>query len=150
MDVIACPESYTPTGKERDMRTRTAMWYMWTNWWKNYKSEYYTGAVTHQWAKTNYVHRGPKVRMGSLQNPAGHALIADHEQDNQSNAGLPRGIGVVDFGWPTVHERGLNVSYYDGHVQFYIDPDRSHTFWVHYTRYYGNGDCLMSGGYDLE
>lgn len=63
---------------------------------------------------------------------------------------LDTGEGAASWGWPVVHDAGLNVGYLDGHVEMLVDPTRKKVFWAGQTRYYGTGDGLYVGGFDLR
>jgi prepilin-type processing-associated H-X9-DG protein len=148
---IACPREFTRTGKQNSMYTMTNVA---ATLKQNWRGDDYSGGPSYSYRSTNYVIRGPIYKVPRLANVSRTAFMADHERDNQSNAGLPDGANPILYGWPFVHAKGFNIAYYDGHARFFADPQRITTFnrWPgnNQTRWYGNGDALYIGRYDKE
>jgi len=144
---IACPQAdyreqkgspaYCTSYKQTEIFL-TAPSYAW-------KSDCFSGVnnASYSGCSTTYVVRGPLVRLHQIK-ATKYALFCDHEQAPNSGTGSGSPLAF----WERVHKEGINVGYVDGHVRFFRDKDRSLTYASGYTRYYGNGAGLYSGGYD--
>jgi prepilin-type N-terminal cleavage/methylation domain-containing protein/prepilin-type processing-associated H-X9-DG protein len=153
-EAIACPQPFTRTGRESLMCNVADVQSMVRQNWKADAISNPPGP-SYSYLRTNYVVRGLCERSSQMARPAGRALFADHERDNQSIENtyhLADGVSPLDYGWPYVHRDGINLCYYDGHAEFFSDPKRLVTYdrWPgnNQTRWYGNGDAMWIGRYD--
>jgi prepilin-type N-terminal cleavage/methylation domain-containing protein/prepilin-type processing-associated H-X9-DG protein len=110
----------------------------------------YSGGPSYAYESSTYVVRGPIYRLSEAK--PNWALWVDHEQALQSLIALVPSNGSPLVGWGRIHDKGLNVAYYDGHAALFVDADRSKTYWAlgNQTRFYGNGYALYSGVYDAQ
>ena len=120
------------------------------NYWGNYKEEFFVGAPTYCYYGTNYMVRGPLIRLED-KGASGKAIFADGEMDNgniQSFKGLVFGGASPLIGWSRTHLGGFNTGYLDGHVAFCKDPERRIAFFSGEGYNYGSGSALAAGAFD--
>ena len=145
-EAIGCPQPYKKTSIPSgmvDIKDITKILR------RNWKADYYTGHPTYQYTRTNYVLRGPRYKMSKIRKPSAIALMVDSEKAASSiGNSVSAGQSPIPFGWPWRHRKGLNALYMDGHVKFFLDQDRSITYFNNVIRYYGNGYTLSCGRYD--
>jgi len=168
-EAVACPQADWREGLRHGMSTKTYTkhWYWW-DWGSSakgcvesdWRQDAYNGNAGYSYVGTTYAVRGPLFRgstvripwQGDFTMPASRlALFVDHERDGAAavNAGVPVGVSPLPY-WPRMHVPGFNVVYLDGHVGFFEDEQRVLTYQCASTRWYGNENAIMYGGYDAE